>query len=154
MKILTSSRKTNGSRRVRFQGDTDTRVEQAHAGELDINAIVRKYQKTGVLPTNALGKYGDFSGVEDFHASQDRILSAHSEFLELPPDLRFRFNNDPGELMEFMNDPSNLEEARELGLAAPAAEEGAKPAKSEPSDEKDPPTAKDGGAGSPNSTVT
>lgn len=60
--------------------------------------------------------YGDFTNVGDFLDCQTRINHAEEQFMSLPSDLRRRFHNDPAEVIEFVNDPDNLEEARELGL--------------------------------------
>jgi len=34
----------------------------------------------------------------------------------LDPYIRERFNNDPGKLLKFIDDPKNLEEGRKLGI--------------------------------------
>ena len=45
------------------------------------------------------------------------ILNAEAMFEELPLEIKKRFDNDPAKLVEFCNDPKNLEEAIEIGLA-------------------------------------
>ncbi len=116
--ILTSKRK-NGTRRVQLQMESNEHifVEQTHAKLVDINSIVRKYKKTGQLPAlTEPGHYGNFHLADDFHDAQNRILLAEDLFMALPSEVRKRFDNDPGEFLEFVNDPENLEEAQELGL--------------------------------------
>lgn len=148
MKIITTTRK-NGSRRVQIETSRESNVEQAHAGATDINAIVRKYLKTGEMAQNGAGGYGDFTGAEDFHSTQNRIIAANEHFMALPSDLRSRFDNDPGQFLTFMNDDSNTEEAIELGLIHdpkikpdPPLEES-KPAEKE----SEPPSEPDKGGG-------
>jgi len=105
-------------KRVQIKFKQESKTEQSHMAALNVNKIVAKYQKTGLLP-NRQGKepmYGDFTGIEDFHTCQNRIVEAKRDFMSLPSDIRERFHNDPGELVQFINDPDNIEEARELGL--------------------------------------
>lgn len=112
-----SKRKSNGSRRVQLHMDTESRVEQHHVGETNINAIMAKYHKTGQLPDPVLhAVYGDFSNAEDFHTAHDKILGALEMFQQLPADIRTFFENDPAQLLGFVGDPDNLEEARKMGL--------------------------------------
>ena len=60
--------------------------------------------------------YGDFTNIEDFHNANNRIIQAREDFLALPSEIREQFDNDPGQLVEFINDPDNIEEAQEMGL--------------------------------------
>lgn len=62
------------------------------------------------------GLYGDFSGVTDFQGAHNLVLNAQKSFLELPSVIRNRFQNNPGALIQFLNDPKNESEAREMGL--------------------------------------
>ncbi len=114
--MITSVRK-NGTLRVQLQLDSESRVEQSHEGSTDINAIIRKAQKTGELPAPVgEGLYGDFSTAVDFHECQNRLIAADGMFMALPAELRKVFGNDAGSLLEFVNNPENLEEAQEMGL--------------------------------------
>jgi len=118
----------NGSRRVQSHLPSESTVEQAHAGSTNINAIMRKYRKTGQLPmtTPSEGLYGDFAFAADFHEAQNRVLDAEHQFQGMPSEIRKRFNNDAGLFFQFCNDDDNLEEARELGLVPPEPEDPAK----------------------------
>ncbi len=116
MSVLRSERE-NGSRRVQLQCDEPTVTEQAHKNHVDINTIVKKYQKTGELPgASGSGTYGDFDLAEDFHDAQNRLIAADEIFMNVPSDIRKRFGNDAGQFLEFVNDPENLVEAQEMGL--------------------------------------
>ena len=51
--------------------------------------------------------------------------------MEIPAIIRKRFDNDPYQFLEFMENPENIEEARQLGLA-PMPEEPEEPIISHP----------------------
>lgn len=120
MAQLISKREESGSRRVRTVMDSESKTEQHHANEVDINSIMRKYRKTGVLPEpSARGIYGDFAFAEDFHTTQNRVVAANELFNNLPSDIRTQFDNDAGAFLGFVNDPENADEAREMGLLPP-----------------------------------
>lgn len=98
-----------------------TRAQQQFIEECDINTIVRRFGLTGQLPENLrVPVEGDFTGVTDFQSAMNLIRQAEAAFMELPADVRTRFRNDPHELVAFVSDPANLEEARKLGIANPA----------------------------------
>lgn len=129
MSHLITHRKS-GSRRVQSDLDPVTMTEQHHVGETNINSIMRKYRKTGELPTPPSGNvYGDFVNAQDFHNTQNRLIEANDQFMEMPSDLRTRFDNDAGKFFGFVNDPQNLEECRKIGLIGPEPKVPDKPAK-------------------------
>ncbi|WNK13953.1 MAG: internal scaffolding protein [Microvirus sp.] len=97
-------------------------TEQHHKDRVDINNIINNYTKTGYLPdiqTQIEGLYGDFSSGDDFLESQLKIQRAEEAFMSLPAETRKRFNNQPHELLEFIQNPKNSAEAVKLGLANP-----------------------------------
>lgn len=113
----------------------DTVTQQSFKEECDINTIVRRFGLTGQLPlTQAVPLSGDFTAVSDFQSAMQMIKQAEAAFMELPGELRARFRNDPGQLIAFLEDPANREEAVKLGIvnpppAEPAAEPAPVPAK-------------------------
>lgn len=118
--------------RKRVQTKTvDSRTEQSHAEECDINNILAQYIKTGTFNANLLEKhqkiYGDFSG-SDFEEAQNLIAKAQSLFEELPSIVRNRFHNSPAQFLDFAGDEKNMTEMVEMGLAnAPQREEITEP---------------------------
>lgn len=58
---------------------------------------------------------------ESYHAAQNLVVDMKHRFSALPSRVRARFANEPVQLLRFLQDPRNLEEARRLGLVAPAA---------------------------------
>lgn len=101
---------------IRFPGPG--RTKQSFAEECDINHMLRTYQHGGRPPAvnRMAGRFGDFSQIPDLHSALNQVKEADYAFAMLPATLRARFNNDAGELLEFMADPANAAEAVELGL--------------------------------------
>lgn len=117
MEIVISSRPAGGGRRVQIFLDEETKVEQHHLADVNINSIMKKFEKTGQLPDQVMeAVYGDFSGGQDFHEAHNSIIAAKEMFNSLPASVRNKFENDPGQLLDFVGDPENIEEARKLGL--------------------------------------
>lgn len=105
-----------------FDPDED-RTQQQFAEEADINTIVKRFGLTGELPSPvSVPMTGDFTGATDFHTAMNLVVQADSEFMRLPAELRRRFEHDAGNLLAFLEDPANREEAVKLGLVAPAPE--------------------------------
>ena len=104
-----------------IQIDTDvggpSLTKQSFKDECDLNKIMAKYQRTGVMThVNNFGmKYGEVPAL-DFRQALHLVIDAQDEFDELPSEVRKRFANDPAEFLAFMEDPNNREEARLLGL--------------------------------------
>lgn len=95
----------------------------------DVNRIVEKWQRTGVLEHTArfAGEYGNFIGPESYHEAANRLAEANSMFETLPAAMRAEFGNDVGHFLAFVSDDDNAPRMRELGLLPKQAE----PAKSE-----------------------
>jgi len=101
------------------------RTKQSFLDECDVNFIMNKWKRTGELPpgNSRPAHYGDFSEVDGYMQAQNSILEADQAFATLPSWLRNRFQNNPGELLAFLEDPDNQVEAEKLGLTNPPAPE-------------------------------
>ena len=106
--------------RVGTKVEGKTMTKQSMKEECDINFIVEKYQKTGVVQHTREyeGQYGEFMSI-DYHEAMNQVTAAQEMFMSIPSDIRARFHNDPGEFLAFVGDDANIEEMRELGLALP-----------------------------------
>ena len=104
-------------------------AQQQSKDDVDINVLLERFKITGVMPQSVvLPSYGDFTGVADYRSAQDAVLRAKNAFMDLPAQLRSRFDNDPQKLLEFVSDEKNRAEAVRLGLVlAPAEGSGATP---------------------------
>jgi phage internal scaffolding protein len=98
----------------------DSLTQQQFKEESDINTIVDRFMKSGVLPTPVnMPQYVDYEGVFDFQSAMHVVRQADENFMRLDAKVRSRFNNSPQEFLEFFADPNNVEEAIRLGLAIP-----------------------------------
>lgn len=94
-----------------------TRTQQQFKEESDINYIAERYGLTGEMPqVLQLPSYGSFEGIFDFQTAQNAVIEARKQFMTLPAKMRSRFNNDPQQLITFLEDPDNRAEAEFLGL--------------------------------------
>lgn len=97
------------------------RTKQSHVAECDINQILAKYQKSGALThlnTHA-AQYGEATS-QTFHDALNIVAKAQSMFEDLPSSIRTKFKNDPGNFLDFVQDPKNASELVQLGLATEA----------------------------------
>lgn len=103
---------------VAFVSAKPTMTQQQFKDEADINRLVDRFLRTGeVPPVDGRAMYGDFIDVPDgYQAALNAVIEAQAGFDALPSKTRQRFNNDPAELLSFLQDPKNLDEAVELGL--------------------------------------
>lgn len=93
-------------------------TDQSQAAETDVNLIVKRAIKSGVLPGIDVQKiYADVSGAMDYHTAKNLIINAENQFNSLDANVRIKFENDPAQFLAFVEDPKNAEELVNLGLA-------------------------------------
>ena len=98
------------------------RTKQSFKDETDLNWIMARFQKTGVIDfvNKRSPQFGDVTGIE-FQAAMQLVIDAEAMFADLPSKVRDRFGNDPQNLLHFLEDPANRSEAQLLGLIDPPA---------------------------------
>lgn len=108
----------NGKVKVQTINSEPTLAQQQFKDQCDINVIMAKYQKTGEFAhaTKKEGRYADFTGITDYKEMLDTVQYAKEAFSLLPAKVRARFRNDPAELLAFVQDDKNYDEALKLGL--------------------------------------
>lgn len=128
---------------VRQEVGEDTHVQQNLAAETDINRIMAKYQKTGLLShvNTYAGEYGDFSDVPDYKTGLERVQAAEDMFMSLPSGIRDKFYNDPARFIDFATNADNIDAMREMGLAPQKAKPSEERPKLGSEGEADPPKA-------------
>lgn len=96
---------------------------QSQAEDADLNVLMDRFGITGRMPENIrLPEYGDFSHVTDYRSALEAVRDAHENFMEIPAKVRARFDNDPQQYMDFVANPNNIPEMRELGIFNKAVE--------------------------------
>lgn len=101
-----------------------TRAQQNMKEECDINVIVYRFGLTGHLPEGLrVPLVGDFSEeITDYGSALRKIQEAGDAFMQMPAEIRSRFQNDAGAFVDFVSDPANVQQCRDWGIAnAPEA---------------------------------
>ena len=113
----------NGYQRKRSDFNTvgKSSTKQSFKDECDINNILGKFRKTGLLEHVAVhqGDYRDLSEPTDYQTALNIVLSANAAFESLPSDIRKDFGNNPAAFLEFVDNPDNADKLVEMGLANP-----------------------------------
>jgi phage internal scaffolding protein len=100
--------------------DDPSLTKQAFKDECDINRIMRRWLKDGVVThlSSAAAVYRDVSSDIDYQVVMNQVIDLQDSFMNLPSNIRKRFSNDPLNLLDFIQDPDNAKEAVELGLVS------------------------------------
>ena len=97
-------------------------TRQEFAKECDINEIMRRYAKTGVISHTSprAPQYLDLGdGVPDLITAMNTLIAGEQAFMSLPAVVRRDFDNDPKAFVAFAAEAKNLPKLREWGLAPP-----------------------------------
>jgi phage internal scaffolding protein len=99
------------------QAGNRSKTQQQYRDRTDIKNIMGTYQRGGRLPIQSGSPmYGDFSEVGTYQQCLERVRAVQSEFENLPSGVRKRFRNNPAELIDFVMNEENREEAEKIGL--------------------------------------
>lgn len=95
-----------------------SRTKQSFTDECDINKIIQKHARTGVLEhgSDRMPTYGDFSGAVDLHTAMQLVAAAEDEFEALPSAVRDLCKNDPEILLRALADPVETAALHRAGL--------------------------------------
>lgn len=99
-------------------------TKQSFADEVDINKIIARFDKTGMIShlNDREPFYGDVSEFRDYQDSLNMVMRADELFMGMSADVRSRFSNDPVQMISFLDDPKNYDEAVKLGMITPRVE--------------------------------
>lgn len=112
---------------IRFTKPSKTKSE--FVNECDINRIVANAKRYGALPPSMRqAQFADVSNLGDYTECMTMVQEAKAQFMTLPASTRTRFDNDPGKLLAFLNNPKNRDEAVKLGLVVPSTPKAPEPA--------------------------
>lgn len=117
MKIIKEIRE-NGTLRVATLNEKPTRTQQQFADHCDINNIMKRYKLNGQFDhlSKKQGQFLDLTNVPDYQKAMDIVINANHLFTSLPAAIRNKFENDPAQMIAFLDNPANNEEAIKLGF--------------------------------------
>lgn len=103
---------------VKVMAVGDGRTKQSERDGTDINKIVARYRKTGILPATRRVQpvFADVTGISDFHTMLNRVEAGKAAFQSLPAVVRKKFGNDVESMVAWLQDSKNMDEAIEMGL--------------------------------------
>lgn len=92
------------------------RTKQSFKDECDIQNILSRYHKTGMVSHLAAGvpRFVDVSEVGSYREAMERMLAAKDYFMKLPAKVRAEFNHDPAEYVELLSSEGAQERLEEL----------------------------------------
>lgn len=131
-----------------FESGIDNQIDlypdktvQSDVDGAEINKLVKRFGlTTDEMPDPAIWDHmGDFSDVVDLHTMMNRVVESRQAFESLPSTLREVFGNNPANLLEFLEDPRNAEDAARMGLLTPEAAQAILVKKEVVPDVKEPP---------------
>ena len=133
---MTKSTERSSRRSITFTQPSMTK--QSFRDECDINNIMSKFEKTGLIEhqNRFKGDYGDFVDVRDYQASLDQVIAAEEMFDALPSKVRLQFDNDPSQFLAYAQDSKNHQGMIDLGLVKPDPEVVSEVPKTDPKSEK------------------
>lgn len=100
-------------------------VQQQYTEDVDLNVMMKRMgvKDGAVIPpffheSITADMFRDTTEIQElgFRGAMDHVREASAAFDALPAALRRRFGYSPAELMAFLNDPENNDEAVKLGL--------------------------------------
>lgn len=99
----------------------EDKCQQHFKDECDINKIIAKYNKTGILQhvTKARAMYGDFTQFAPFAENMDKVAKATQLFDDLPAELRNHFGNSIPGFFNFITQEKNRQQCIEWGIFDP-----------------------------------
>lgn len=109
-----------------------SRTKQSFRDQVNINTIIKKHRRTGMIRHLNAKKpfYGDVSHITDYQTALETVKNAENLFMNMSSEIRERFQNDPQQMIDFLNNVDNREEAIKLGMVLK------KPENDEQNDEK------------------
>lgn len=112
--------------------DQPSLTKQEFTRDTDPNFIIdrlRRGQDVSAFMSQREPQYGDFTQVPaSYHEALNVVKEATYSFMQLDPELRSKFENNPAKFVDFVSDPKNAEALIEMGLAMPKPAEATPPA--------------------------
>lgn len=95
-----------------------TRTKQSQANHVNVNQIVARHQRTGVIDhwSGRVPMYGDYSLSVDLHSAMNLALQAEDMFAALPASVRKVADNDPVRFLELLAEEEGSAQLVAAGL--------------------------------------
>lgn len=109
-------------------------TSQEFAEEADINTIIDRFG-IGENPVEArkwVTNVDIAEAPDNYMDVMNQLNEARDQFMSLPAKVRSRFENDPGQFVNFVSDPENVDEMVRLGLAVAREPEAPSPVPAKP----------------------
>lgn len=114
---FTVIKRANGTFRYITKKTNPSKTQQHHAKRCDIKNILNCHRQTGIYNhVNSVNPQYLDNPMEDFQATQEKITEFNSYFSSLPAQIREKFKNQPKQLLDFLYNPENKEEAIKMGF--------------------------------------
>lgn len=136
---LRSFYKPRARRPTIIEGPSMTKTD--HAKGTDVNDIIRKFNRTGVLDhvRRVQGVYADVSHFGSYQDAVHRVQEAQAHFDALPANMKAVFDNDAARFLDWANSATEEDRqllvAESLGLSTPESPPSPAPADPEPAGE-------------------
>jgi len=106
-----------------------TLTQQHMKDECDINVLMDRFVVKGAIPQLAMPPMqGDFENVPTYQEALNLMVQANRSFMGMDAKIRAKFENDPGQFVQFASDPNNLEELRKWGFTSTESDKAAQAA--------------------------
>lgn len=106
----------DGSMRIQQVNLEPSLTDPQFKEQCDVNNILKYHTRSRTPLPMLQGKYMDLTNAPDYMTALITIHNAEEAFMDLPAEARYRFQNDPSQLIHFLKDPKNSDEAIRLGL--------------------------------------
>lgn len=117
------TKRKNGTTQIRTHNVDPSLTDPQWSEESDINYIMQKFQKTGQLTwlSKNQGVYADVSEIPNLLDASIIVRDSQLKFDALPAEVREKFKNNPQNMIDYLQEPRNYEEAVQLGLLSKKA---------------------------------
>ncbi|WNK13211.1 MAG: internal scaffolding protein [Microvirus sp.] len=118
--IRTANMPTDRSSDLSFDPDIEPSLaQQQFAKETDVNHILKS---NAFIPADVSQmRFADVSEIADYQESLNIVMKAQDSFSGLTAEIRAFFDNDPANMVAYLSDPQNAQEAQEMGLPVSTA---------------------------------
>ncbi len=95
-----------------------SRTKQSFRDEVNINSIIRRFERNGMVThlNKTAPFFGDVSGITGYQDAMNKVIEAKQLFMKMSPDVREKFKNNPENMIQYLSDDKNKEEAIKLGI--------------------------------------